>query len=148
MTEGPGCPADWELVRGRLLGKLLAERGQLQAEVTKLEDELSSGSDPRSPIDPGVLQRLHAALEEYERVVSTIDYPHRHDPKVLTVPAVMPALQAAGVAEAEASPPSDVLRNTLSQIQEVEGQAARLWAEVPNLPPRWTPAAKLAETLR
>jgi|CXWL01.1.fsa_nt_gi nucleotide-binding universal stress UspA family protein len=81
-------------IRERALTELEPLRSLMETEALTLA---ARGIDERTPVDRQLAIRLHAALDEYERVTSEIEFPHDSDPAVRRVELRVSVAQAAGV---------------------------------------------------
>jgi hypothetical protein len=142
--------AEAELLHCRIIGELIRSRSGLAREVEAAEVRLPPPQAAPTRIDREAVERLRRAVDTYEGIAHAILYPHRHDPQVQSVSLLRTVTDAVGIKGDVRVPERRVPEQLRMKIHEVaveDERAGKLYEELLQAQPRWTPAAQLANAL-
>ena len=140
--------SDWRPARETALLQLRQWRKKLE---TDIEDSLTVArrkDPPKKSPDTPLWTQLMSALDDYDRVVESIVYPHLRDPLVRQVRLSAPVTVALDL-ERSGAPISTTqrLRKRLDEAAKSERQSADLWNQLRSEVVSLTPAGQLAKAL-
>jgi hypothetical protein len=138
----------WISAGASFLTPLRQWRRKLEVEVYNENYRMKKAQNPGKPIDFSLISQLNKALDEYDKVVETIQYPHLDDPMVQRVPLSRPVATAAKIIDLrENVPATQRLRNSMAEAVNVEKESTQLWSRLQNEVLNWTPVTAFANAL-
>jgi|GEM_PF-6861157 len=140
---------DIKTIKEDTLNQLRQRRRALEVEVNSANRGIKPKTGIASKVAPEVLEELTRALDQYDTIIQSIEYPHRSDPAVRTVPlrASIAAATQIHTNENQVNV-SELLRNDIQKVIQDEAKAISSLPEIYKEIEKLTPSAKLTFILK